>query len=184
MGFLENLFTSPREREGRKYSKRIMDEWGRLQSSDAGVNTLEDVMQKYGLRKRSMDDVSRAMNPARGNLATRLAMMRSGAARRMSGANAMPELTFGNIDNYGAQAFGELEGDIAEKGLDVERTDEMNVANMLRQILAGKDVFGMNRLKGKSDSLDSYLNSLSGASTFDDILALGGTAAKFIKGGG
>jgi len=157
MSFLSDIFTSPREREGQASWKDIMD----------SLSTIGNVENTYGLKRRTAGDVSRTFDPARGNLATRRANSMSGAAMRMGGSNAMPETTFGDIDSRYATAFGDLESNAAEKGLDVERGDEQFLANFMKN--------------GRMDATQQYLNTLSNASTFDDILGIAGTAAKFIN---
>jgi hypothetical protein len=152
-----NWFTSPREREGQATWKDIMD----------SLSSIGNVESTYGLKRRSEADVSRTFDPARSNIATRRAQDRSAARERVGGNNAMPSSVLGPIDQKYATAFGDLESNAAEKGLDVARGDEQFLANFMKN--------------GRMDAAQQYLNTLSNASTFDDILAGAGTAAKFLN---
>jgi hypothetical protein len=135
-----------------------------MQDSYGGINNIDDVMRRFGLRKRTPMDVSKTFNPARGNLATRQALANQEAGARMSGSNTTPQATFGKITSSFAPAWGDLESKAAEKGLDVSRSDEQTVAGMLDKILGEKNNFNFNKAGLLNDS-----------STFDDILSVAST---------
>ena len=180
MGF----FTSEREdqaksnfgQENADWSK-LLDSINQMQSSYQGINSLQGSNSKFGLPS----DVNASFNPARANLATRNAQARSGAAARMSGSNAMPEMTYGGIDASFAPAYGDLENNAAQAGIQNQRYN----ANFLSDIFGKQDAFGANKAgmqlqgtSGKTKMLNDYLQNLSGTSPFDDVLAVAGTGAK------
>jgi hypothetical protein len=152
------LFTSPRE-------TAMEDIYNELKN----IKSFEDIQNIYGLKRRKAGDVSQIFNPARANLATRQAQENATAGARMGGSNATPQGTFGRIMSEFAPAWGNLESDASKTGLDVERSDEQTIANMF------------NNVRGQKANA---AGNLSDASTFDDILSVAGTAAKFIPGVG
>jgi hypothetical protein len=195
MGFLSDLTTSPREREGRWRGQALQEnfdalfnETGKLQDAFAGIGSLGDVQTKFGIKRRTAKDVSRTFDPARRNLATRLARSRSAAAGRMGSGLATPEAVFAPIESTYADAFGDLESRAAQTGLEVERGDERYAADFLDRIFGNQNQFGLQKQnlllsnrQAKSAALQDYLNSLDADSTLDDILGIAGTAAKFVK---
>lgn len=180
MSWFSDFFTSPRERAAKSSFGDLQTEVGNLQSGFGNTNTLADMYKNFGLTKRTAADVSRTFNPARANLATRLARSRGSAAARMSGSNATPEMTFAPIEQSFADAFGNLEDTAAQTGLQTEIQGEQYGANMFENILGKKDQFAMNKIGLKEQALRDYLSTLSDSSGFDDVLGVAGAASKFL----
>jgi hypothetical protein len=158
MSFWSNLFSSPQETA----AKESYNWWDKIKNTG-------DVQNIFGLKKRSAADVSQTFNPARQNLATRQAQANAAAGARMSGSNATPQATFGGITSAFAPSWGELESNAAKTGLDVERSDEQNIANMLMSSQEQKEQAG---------------SQLSDTSTFGDIFSGVTNLAKIGTGGG
>ena len=102
MSSFDNLFTSPQEQAGRSTYRDIMNQ--------LDVNDIPTLQKNYGLTK----NVNAAFDPARGTLATRKANSMRGAAMRMGANNAMPGVTFGDIDSDYAVSEGNLESAAAK----------------------------------------------------------------------
>ncbi len=189
MGF----FDSPREEQAPGLYKGQLSKYDSLigninnmQSGFSDVNTIGDIMSRFGLKKRTARSVSDIFNPARASIATQMAQANKRAAARMSGSNAMPELSFGNITSSFIPAMNDLESNAAQTGLNVERSDESQIADLLNNILTKKDQYGFqkkglqsNALAGRSGAVSNFVNSLSDASSFDDLMSLGSTISKF-----
>ena len=187
MGF----FDSPREQQGPgMYQGQlqgfddILNSLKGMNSSYSGINTTGDVMSKFGLKSRSAKDVSQYFNPARANLSTQLALANKRTAARMGGTNATPELSFGGNESNYATARGNLEDTATQTGLQTEESDQQNIANILNSIMGKKDTYGLQKtgmqISGQSargKSVQDYINSLSNASGFDDLMSLLGTGA-------
>jgi len=172
MSWFSNLFSSPRERAGK-------DIYGQQ------AQGFDDIMKEADGLTSSYDDptaidknqqlVNRLMAPRRAGLNTQLGRSRSAAVERMGGNNATPGVTFGNIESAYAPAFSDLES----SGMD-----------WLDKILGKRDTFNQNKiglktnvLGGKNVAQGNYLNSLSDASTFDDILGIGTEVGKYLLAG-
>lgn len=171
MGSFGDLFTSPREREGTKRYEDILREVEGMKSSLGDISTVGDVRGKFGL-----GGTSGLYGAAKRNLATRRGQALSSASARMGSRVANPEAIFSGIEGEFAGAFGDIEQQEAEAGLQ----DERIVAALLRDILGARDEYGMRKMGLKGGATADYLGSLSGASGFNDILALAGTVAKFV----
>ena len=171
MSFWDSLFKIPREKKGAELLPGQMQGWDDIMKEIGGLKSVyEDPGKVAGYGKT----VNSMYAPARSNLNTQLNRSRGAAAERMGGTNATPEMTFGNIEGQYAGAFGGLEEDAMQS---------------LRQILSGENQFGMNRLgmksgamSGKGASIQALLESLSGDSTFDDILGGLGSAGQVAGG--
>jgi len=171
MSFWTDLFSSPREKTGAELLPGQMQGWDDIMKEIGGMKSVyEDPGKVAGYGKT----VNRMYTPARSNLNTQLSRSRGAAAERMSGTNATPEMTFGNIEGQYAGAFGGLEEDAMRS---------------LQQILQGENQFGMNKvgmksgaMRGKGAAIQALLESLSGDSTFDDILGMLGTGG-MVAGG-
>ena len=155
MSFFSNLFNSPQSQANQD-----------IYNDYSSLSTPEAIERKYGLKKRRASDVSQTFNPARANLATRQAQANQAAGARMTGSNATPQTTFGGVTSSFAPAWGNLEGEAATKGLDVERSDEDRIAQYLRNAQTGRSNAAQN---------------LSQTSPFNDIVDVGATALKFIN---
>lgn len=191
MSMLGDLTTSQRQREGAWRGKALQEDFDallgesdRMQDSFGGISGLNDVQSRFGVKRRTAGDVSRTFDPARRNLATRLARSRAAAAGRLGAGNATPEAMFAPIEAEFANAFGDLESSAAQTGLEVERGDERYAADLLSWILSGQNQFGLQKQglrlsnrQAKSAALQDYLNTLDDDSTMDDILGIAGTAA-------
>lgn len=171
MGF----FDSPREREGRSRYGDYLKEIEGLRSSTGDIGNIDDLRKRYGLTSATT-----AFDPSRRNLSTQRARALGSASARLGTNVATPESFFAPIEGQYAGAFGELEGRAGEAELGQQRFG----AQLLDAIMGRKDQFGLGKLQMKGQGLDKLIQSLSGASTFDDILALAGTAAKFVPGKG
>jgi hypothetical protein len=106
----------------------------------------------------------------------------------MSGSNATPEMSFAPIEGQFADAAGNLEGTAAQTGLSTEINSEQSIASLLDSIFGKKDAFNTQK-KGlqisgqgaRGNAVNDYVNSLSNASGFDDLMSVFGTASKFVK---
>jgi hypothetical protein len=177
MGIFDWLVTSPREREGRK----LFDESADLSSSFSDVNNLNDVQSKFGLSKfdrtgynKNVEDVYGA---GRRGLSNALAKSRSSMASRIGSRSASPEFAFSSLEGDFADSFGKLQGDQAAsqlQGFDKETEQNNQLADFLKGILGQKDAFSVNKLNTRN----KMLKNLSGGSTLDDLLGIGGTVAQ------
>lgn len=196
MGF----FDSPRERKAEelyggemKSFDDILNEIDGMNSSYSGLNDAGGVRKKFGITPITEGSIKKTVggiyDPLRRNLATRRAQGLSSARSRMGIAgSAMPEGYFSPVEEYFSGAFGNLESSAGqaeqqERGRMTQQ--EEFVASLLNDVLGKQDNFGFNKtglkLQGqgaKSDATSRYLQSLSGASSFDDILALLGEGSK------
>ena len=163
------LFDSPREREGPGRFEDILKQVEGLQNFQSGTTDIGSLRTKYGLT--SAND---AFNPMRKNLANRRGQALASASSRMSGRVANPEAVYSGVEGEYANAMGDLEGQAGQAELGQQQFG----AGLLDRILSGNTQFGLNKLGLKNQVTGNYLNSLSDASTFDDILAGLGTAAK------
>jgi hypothetical protein len=184
MGGIGDLFTSPRERaapgqyEGQMGSyDDILNAIKSMQSSNAGVTDLGTLKAQYGLTSASA-----AYDPARRALSNRRGKALSSTSARLSSRIANPEAALGGVESGFASAAGDLESEASKA--DIGQQDY--IANLLNSIRNQQDQYGFQkqgmRLQGqgaKGNAISDYLQSLSGASSFDDILALGGTVSKF-----
>lgn len=180
------LFDSPRERAAKDlYGKQlgsyddILNAISGLQSTQAGISDIPGLRSKFGLTS-----AREAYGPAKRNLATRRAQSLSSASARMGNRVATPESYFGGIESAYGGAFGELESQASQAEIGSQQWQ----AGLLEQILRAQDEYNMRkqgmRLGGlgqKGQGIADYTGALSGASTFDDILATASTASKFIK---
>jgi len=184
MGFFQEFFSSPKEKAGREGFSNLQNEANNLPNSFEGVNSIDDVYSKYGVKKFDLqgygDQVKKTFDPARRGLATRQARTLSRAADSLGGRNATPGMTFSGLNSSFSDAFGDLEGRQAEGilgGYDKENASSLNVANLFKGIQESKDAGAMNKLNSKSMMLKNYLDSLSGSSGFEDLTAGLSTAA-------
>jgi len=171
MGGIKDWFTSPRERKGQELYGQGMGEFDNLLNEIGSLKSVWDVPAKMDMMDKR---VQRMYRPARSRLSTQQGRNRSAAAERMGGNDAMPGMTFGNIDSAYAGAFSDLEG---------------NAMDTLQKLLGEQDQFGMQKIGMKSQGLNAkqnaianYLSSLSEDSTFDDILGFADTAANVYSG--
>jgi hypothetical protein len=188
MGF----FDSPRERQGpgmwgneMKSYQDIINGIEGSSSSFGGLNDAAGVRNKFGLQGSS----DRVFNPLRRNLATRRAQSLSSAAARSGGQVANAESVFAPIEGAFGEAFGQLESQAGQAETETDRL----VASLLERVLGGQDSFNQNKSglrlnaqRGKSGAVEGYVNSLSDASTFDDImsgLSVGARIGESIFGG-
>jgi hypothetical protein len=199
MGIFDNFFTSPREREGKNLNNNQMQSYddlisqiGGMKSGFEGINTTGDVSNKFGVRPFDLGgykkQVGATFAPSKRNLANRLAQARSEAGARMSSRNATPEAMFNPIEGQYANAFGDLEGQQANAelgGYDKQTEQDRYIAGLLQSVLGSQDTYGLNKtsmkagaMGGKTNAISNYLQSLSDASTFDDLMSLLGTGAK------
>jgi hypothetical protein len=186
MGFLDSLFSSPREREAPGLYKGqlsgyddILDAIKGLQNTEGGVNDIASLKSKFGL-----GGTSKPFEIAKRNLATQNAKNRAATSARMSSSVANPEAVFSPGESSYLSALGGIEQGQAEA--DIGQQNYM--ADLLDQILNRQNQFNMGKqttragvLGQKGGAMSDYLGALSGASTFDDILAAANTASKFIN---
>lgn len=172
------LFTSQYEDQAPGLFKDQMNALQRSNSSFSGINNINNVMSQFGLKNRTARDVNNLYNPARASVATRLAQANKRAADRMSGSNATPGMTFGNIESAYAPEFAGIESNAAQSGLNTEIGDQRYIADMLKFIMGGKDTYGLNKNNMQMSALNNYVNSLDKSSSLDDILSVGGTLGK------
>lgn len=189
------LFDSARDQKARElYGKelqsfdQLLGDIQSMQSSLGNVSSMEDVRTKFNLTPFDRKRVQRSFNPARANLATRLAQSRKAAAGRMSGMNATPNMVIGDIEGQYMNAFGELESQASQAELAGEESSQRYAADFLRSILGSQDQYGLGkqqlRLSGqaaKGAAVKDYVNSLDSDSIFDNILSVGGTAAQLVS---
>jgi hypothetical protein len=197
MGFFE----SPRERIAPEMFSGNIGEYDQLlrsiinnKSQFQNVNNLGDVQSRFGIspfnRMDYQKQVGSVFSPLKQNLATANADARKRAVSKY-GTRGTPEFLSAGVDAQFAGERNNLQSQEAGAGLagfDKERESNWMNANFLKDILSQRDQFGQNKfnqrlagLSGKTGAIGNYVNSLSNASTFDDILSLGGTAAKFFK---
>jgi hypothetical protein len=96
----------------------------------------------------------------------------------MSGRNASPEMTFGNIDAGYAPEYSNLESQAAQTGLKAQTQSQEFGANLLNNVLGSQENFGEWQAGARGKALQDYLNSLSSTSTFDDIMGAAGSLSK------
>lgn len=169
MGLFSDFFSSPRERQGPQSFQQLLSEINGMNDSFGGINDVGGVRSKFGL-----GGVKDLYGGAKRNLATRLAQSRSSASSRMSNSVATPESIFTGIESSFAPAFGELE----DKQAQAEVGDQRYVAQLLASIFGEQNQFGFNKMGLKRGATSDYINSLSNASGFDDLMSLIGTGAK------
>jgi hypothetical protein len=186
MGFLGDLFTSPREREAPGQYKGLISGYDDIlkqiqdmQNTEAGVTDISSLKSKFGI-----GETSQPYNIAKRNLATGKAKSLASTSSRMGSSVANPEALFSGVEGNYASALGTLEE--GQANADIGQQDYM--ANMLDQILRAQNQFNVGKqqnragvLGAKGGAIGDYMNSLSGASGFDDIMSLAGTASKFIS---
>lgn len=167
----DDFTTSPREKQGQLLGQQQMASWDDIMKEIGGLKSVYDDPSKIAGYNKTVQGM---FAPARSNLTSALSRSRSAEAERMGARNATPEVSFGNIESAYAPAFGGI---------------EENAMQTLNQVLQGENQYGLNKvgmksgaLSGKNAAIQAYLNSLSGDSTFDDILGLGTTAAKMYMG--
>lgn len=172
-----DFFTSPRERAGRDQGKALQDEAANLSQSFSNISSLDDVYKNYGVKKFDLggykSQVKKAFDPARRTLATRLGQAKSSIFDR-SGRSATPGMKASAVEGDFANAFSGLEGQQANQelaGYDKESDQNMSIAQLFQSLLQNKDAGAVNKLGAKNSTLQTYLNSLSGTSGFDDLLA-------------
>lgn len=181
-----DFFTSPRERAGRSGYGALKEEAGSLPQSFGDVNDLQDVYKKYGVSGFNTDNyrsqVKSTFDPARRTLANKKARAIQNATRFGNSRSATPGMSFSNIESGFADASANLEGDQAREilgGFDKKTAQDMNIANLLFQSLGAKDSGAYNKFNAKRSSFSDYVNSLSGTSGFDDVLAGARTIGQF-----
>lgn len=203
MGFLDGLFSSPREREApglykeqrRKYDD-LYNSLGSEQGQFEGINSLADIESRFGIKPFDVggyqSQVGGVFNPLKQNLNTQ-----AGIARKKSfsqyGNMGTPEFATQGINANLSQELGDLQSQEASnmlRGFDMGREQDNFTGGFLRDILGEKQGYGERKygrklatLGARGGSLQDYLNSLSGASTFNDILSVAGTASKFLPTG-
>ena len=197
MGF----FDSPREQQGPdlmqgqigKYDDVIRQILG-SRSSFGGTSNLGDVQKNFGISPFDMggyqSQVGGVFNPLRQGLNTQAGQARKRSFSRY-GAQGTPEFASTDINANLAQGLGNLgsqEGSARLAGYDKQTAQNNYTGDFLRSILGQKDQFGQQRLGaygnavgGRGNAINGYLGSLSGASTFDDLLGGVATASKFVK---
>lgn len=173
MGF----FDSPKEIEGRKSYKEMQGLADNLPNSFENINNLEDVYGKYGVKKFDVagygDQVRRTFDPQRKILANKQAQAQRSLGDRM-GRSATPGIKSSMLDSSFADAFSGLGASEAQGvlgGYDKARENDLNIANLFKGLQEGKDRGAMNKFSAKSTALKNYLDTLSGTSGFDDVLA-------------
>lgn len=172
MGLIQDFFRSPRERANQGLYDQNMSDWESMMNEISGLtNSFNDQMEVDNANKT----VQRMLAPSRSALSTRLARSRSAAADRLGGRDAMPEMTFGQIESAFAPAFADLEaGGMGQVS---------NILSQGNQFKLGKTGMRMGGIQGKVNSRNNYLMGLSDDSTFDDLLATGELAAKMYGAG-
>ena len=179
------IFDSPREREApgafqgqlKRYDKVIGD-LGNLPNEFAGINSISDIYTKYGISPFS----SSTYAPAKRSLGTSLARSRSALTDRLGGRSANPEYAFSGLEGAHAGAYSDLLGQEEQAKVGSERFGAGFLANILGQKQGANERGVDRRLSAeqmRANAIRDYIASLSDSSTFDDILAIGGTAAKF-----
>jgi hypothetical protein len=143
--FFDDLFTSPREREGKERGGQLLSDIENTQSIYADPNRMSQIGGA----------VNQQFSSARANVGTANARARQAAARRMGVSSATPEMTFGNIDASFAPAYGQV---------------EESAQDQTGRVLQGQDAFAMNKLGARGRALQEYLQSLSDTSMGGDVL--------------
>lgn len=177
MSAFGDFFTSPREREGKSLGKSLMNDADNLPQSFSNINSIDDVYKNYGVKKFDLggynSQVKKVFDPARRKLSTQKGQALASTLDR-SGRSATPGMKASGLEGNFANAFSDLEGKEASEqlgGYDKQRSQDMDIAKLLESIYANKDSGAANKLNARSSSVGTYLNSLSGTSGFDDVLA-------------
>jgi hypothetical protein len=115
-----------------------------------------------------------------------LARDRSSLGSRL-GASATPESVFSPLESRYSQAGANLAGQQGQQelaGFDKSNEQDLQRANLLERLLGKKEAFGQeqnNQIQGalgaRGNAIGDYTDTLSGTSTFDDILSVLSTGA-------
>lgn len=184
MGF----FTSDYEEQAPRYTREQMNRIGALKSDFEGINDLTSLSSKFGLTpfdlKGYRSDVSNLFGTKKRALGSSLGRSRAALTNRLGGQSANPEYAFSGLEGSYADAYAGLEGAEAGQllaGEDRSRENERYTAGLLESIFGKKDAFKLNKENSRTQAMQAYLRSLDDTSGFDDLLALGGTAARFVQ---
>jgi len=184
MGF----FTSDYEEQAPRYTRENLGGIDALQSEFADVEGMGQIASKYGVTPFDIKAYNKGVGDLYGGkkraLGSSLGRRRQALTNRLGGQSANPEYAFSSLEGGYADAYAGLEGDEAGAtlaGQDREREAQRYSAQLLAQLLGKKEQFGLNKQGLRNQAVGGYLASLDQTSGFDDLLALGGTAAKFVK---
>ena len=184
MGF----FSSDLEEQGPGYTKDNLGRIDDLQSEFADVKGLGSLAGKFGLTPFDLKKYNQGVGDVYGSkkrsLGSSLSRRRSALTNRLAGQSANPEYAFSGLEGSFADAYGALEGEEAGAllgGQDKQTENQRYSAQLLAQLLGQKDQFAVGKQGMRSGALQQYLASLDDTSGFDDLLAVAGTASKFIK---
>jgi len=179
----------PYEESPESQTKNLGQEVELTPSEFEDVGTLGDVESRFGIKPFDVEEYQRRIGetyrPARQRLGSGLASARSAAASRLGGRSATPEHAFAPIESQYFNDMSGLEGGQAEAELgaiDKGRQQDLISGSFLQDILARKDAYRMGKF-GLRRGVNADLLKLeeSKSTPLEDLLAVGGTVAKFVK---
>jgi len=186
MGMFDFLFGNSRQEQGQDLYGKQLNDIRNSKSEFDGINDIGTLDKKFGLSPFDVTNYNRQVDtsfaPGRANLATGRARALSASANRMGGRSANPESIFNPIEGAYAGAEGQLEGEAGNarlQGFDKQRQSQDEQARMLEEILGQKQGFGERKRGAMAGGINSYLQTQSPTSLFDDLISGVGTATKF-----